>query len=664
MLSCGYCKKEMLSAWTLIQHIQSQHGIKLCSRREEAVAAVEAGAEHQRSLGLPALKDDVLAFRNMFGPTGSPFSSLHAFAGGGLDHPAAAMGPLLPPQYARFPFLPRFHPFLRPHSGHPDLQAERLLSEKLRHSLAGGQHPLGLQNPFAQGLARPPPPCLPLLPPGAGGGNPFDIRTARLRYPGGGDGSLNLQQGLESRPNLAFRADQHLKQAGAGAGADGGDQEAGGGDAHLAALQKLDQLTARESGKPASLADKSGPEIVKEEMEEEGQDDVAAEDLAATGADTENQKCVPDSSSCPERLTEDMSEDNKSSGSVDENMMEEDEDNEDGDREDKASSSDESLETQSIVSQLIKKFGFNDIQEYQEAFRKAMQESGGGDGGGSGGVVQADQVNAGEGDKRPVSPRPEPNPKDSNPLRLREDITLMSSGVNSLDLAQPLLSTTHNFDSLNKSKELLFAGLWMPGLMGHQGSRGKSGRGRGGRRSSIKDLNLPPLPPGVNLPPMEPSAIKALAEKGRLDAIFDPRMRKELIGRGRNDTCEYCGKVFKNCSNLTVHRRSHTGEKPYKCQLCSYSCAQSSKLTRHMKTHGRMGKDIFKCRFCGMPFSVASTLEKHMRKCVVNQKNGSGLWSGNRNGGGLGSKGILLPNGLVPPPSLPQNASKSDKEKL
>ena len=28
----------------------------------------------------------------------------------------------------------------------------------------------------------------------------------------------------------------------------------------------------------------------------------------------------------------------------------------------------------------------------------------------------------------------------------------------------------------------------------------------------------------------------------------------------RTDTCEYCGKVFKNCSNLTVHRRSHTGK--------------------------------------------------------------------------------------------------------
>ncbi|KAK3537886.1 hypothetical protein QTP70_022158, partial [Hemibagrus guttatus] len=56
----------------------------------------------------------------------------------------------------------------------------------------------------------------------------------------------------------------------------------------------------------------------------------------------------------------------------------------------------------------------------------------------------------------------------------------------------------------------------------------------------------------------------------------------------RSDTCEFCGKVFKNCSNLTVHRRSHTGERPYKCELCNYACAQSSKLTRHMKTHGQL----------------------------------------------------------------------------
>uniref|UniRef100_A0A1A7Y1Z1 C2H2-type domain-containing protein n=2 Tax=Iconisemion striatum TaxID=60296 RepID=A0A1A7Y1Z1_9TELE len=82
----------------------------------------------------------------------------------------------------------------------------------------------------------------------------------------------------------------------------------------------------------------------------------------------------------------------------------------------------------------------------------------------------------------------------------------------------------------------------------------------------------------------------------------------------RSDTCEFCGKVFKNCSNLTVHRRSHTGERPYKCELCNYACAQSSKLTRHMKTHGQVGKDVYKCDICQMPFSVYSTLEKHMKK--------------------------------------------------
>ncbi|XP_033150393.1 AF4/FMR2 family member 4 [Drosophila busckii] len=111
--------------------------------------------------------------------------------------------------------------------------------------------------------------------------------------------------------------------------------------------------------------------------------------------------------------------------------------------------------------------------------------------------------------------------------------------------------------------------------------------------------------------------LKPLGLGGANSLLQGPLLKKE--SRQRNDTCEFCGKVFKNCSNLTVHRRSHTGEKPYKCELCSYACAQSSKLTRHMKTHGRTGKDVYRCRFCDMPFSVPSTLEKHMRKCVVNQ---------------------------------------------
>ncbi|XP_035240763.1 zinc finger protein 296 [Anguilla anguilla] len=83
----------------------------------------------------------------------------------------------------------------------------------------------------------------------------------------------------------------------------------------------------------------------------------------------------------------------------------------------------------------------------------------------------------------------------------------------------------------------------------------------------------------------------------------------------REEACEYCGKRFRNSSNLTVHRRSHTGERPYRCGLCSYACAQSSKLTRHMKTHGARGsRPAYLCQLCHVPFTVYATLEKHLKK--------------------------------------------------
>ena len=42
--------------------------------------------------------------------------------------------------------------------------------------------------------------------------------------------------------------------------------------------------------------------------------------------------------------------------------------------------------------------------------------------------------------------------------------------------------------------------------------------------------------------------------------VSSPNSQRLIKRDRRNDTCEFCGKVFKNCSNLTVHRRSHTGK--------------------------------------------------------------------------------------------------------
>jgi len=58
--------------------------------------------------------------------------------------------------------------------------------------------------------------------------------------------------------------------------------------------------------------------------------------------------------------------------------------------------------------------------------------------------------------------------------------------------------------------------------------------------------------------------------------------------------------------------RRHTGEKPYHCNQCDYSCANSPVLKRHMKTH--TGEKAFQCTQCDYSSVQSSDLKIHMRK--------------------------------------------------
>lgn len=275
---------------------------------------------------------------------------------------------------------------------------------------------------------------------------------------------------------------------------------------------------------------------------------------------------------------------------------------------DKSENNDKKPVHSSVLSEIMDKIGFGCIAPYKEAYKQALKESSfrnslkqercssGTDCSASndaGSHHSYDVLSSFHHTDRP--PREGTRSAGQSPLSFGGG--LLDSFDQSINLKRIRLDEPHK--DKDRDGNFLYAGVWFPRVDPPQ--------------TQYRDLY------GIEATNNHKTESALSGRPGPSSLAAKP---KDSQSR-RNDTCEFCGKVFKNCSNLTVHRRSHTGEKPYKCELCSYACAQSSKLTRHMKTHGRLGKDVYRCRFCDMPFSVASTLEKHMRKCVVSQSGGS-----------------------------------------
>uniref|UniRef100_A0A5S6QF00 PR domain zinc finger protein 1 n=1 Tax=Trichuris muris TaxID=70415 RepID=A0A5S6QF00_TRIMR len=75
--------------------------------------------------------------------------------------------------------------------------------------------------------------------------------------------------------------------------------------------------------------------------------------------------------------------------------------------------------------------------------------------------------------------------------------------------------------------------------------------------------------------------------------------------------CSACGKEFTQLAHLQKHNLVHTGEKPHRCEVCLKRFSSTSNLKTHLRLHN--GQKPYACDFCPSKFTQFVHLKLHKR---------------------------------------------------